>query len=237
MILPKHVIISSYFVKPEDTWAEWLRQSWCMNVMRHAPETRCIIISQANIKPIFRGPNEQWIYLSGDLGHIGQHVSGEKKFRHSGYTATLIAGLMLAYADESDAIFLEQDAFAFGGWKQKLYEDAGKKGLVFGSCRLMGAAQSLFLVKHWFIPEFVRRYMEHGDTEILGEHKFSKMENETPHTVGRFSFPYDRDRPINPELPVFYAQKLKPSEIELLASRQLMSKIGMPDAKVFSNCE
>jgi len=237
MSLPKHTIISSYFVRPGETWGEWLRQAWCMNVMQHAPGAQSIIISQAGLRPQFRGPDEQWVFLDGDLGHIGQHLSGEKSFRHSGYTATLFAGLWLAYSNETDAIFLEQDALAFGAWREQLYAEVCDKGLLFGSCRLMPSAQSLFLVRHWFIPEFIKRYMAHSDTEILGEHKFHKMEVETPELCGRFSFPYDRDRPIDPGLPVFYAQKLIPEEIRIIAAAGLMSTMGMPQAEVFSNCK
>lgn len=237
MPLPKHIIISSYYVKPGEVWSEWLRQTWCLNMMRHAPDARSIIISQAGIKPMFRGPNEQWVFLDGNLGHIGQHLSGEIKYRHTGYTATLIAGLMLAYTDESDAIFAEQDCLAFGPWREKLYEEVGERGLIFGNCRLMGAAQSLFLVKHWFIIEFIRRYLEHSDTEILGENKFRIMEQQTPLTVGRHSIPFDRDRPIDPTFPVFYLQKATPEDIRLLAANGLVNLMGMPECEVFSNCK
>lgn len=237
MSLPKHIIISSYFVRPGEQWGEWLRQAWCMNVMQHAPGAQSFIVAQAGQKPMFRGPDEQWVFLDGDLGHVGQHLSGEKKFRHTGYTAAMLAGLWLAYTNASDAIFLEQDAFAFGGWREQLYKEVGGRGLLFGSCGLMPAAQSLFLVKHEFIPEFVQRYITASDTEILGEHKFAMMERQHPQSVGRFSFPYDRDRPIDPTLPVFYAQKLTPDEARMLAKHGLMSVMGMPDAEVFSNCK
>jgi hypothetical protein len=167
--------------------------------------------------------------LSGNLGHGGALLSGEKKHLLCGWSAAVLSLAMMAYCNDSDFIYKEQDCLAFGPWVEQMYADMGDKNMVFGramkSSPYMPCAQSLFLIRHKFIPEFVKNYIALGtDAQIdnLPEHKFVKLESSSPNDYARLSFGYDRERPINYNDRVFYAQKLTLHEMHELSSRKLI---------------
>lgn len=171
----------------------------------------------------------QNIMLKGNCGHVGDLLSHAKSHDLCGWSSAVLALAMIAYCNESDFIYKEQDCLAFGPWIEQMYSDMGDRGMVFGrpmqSEPWMPCAQSLFLIRHRFILEFVMRYLELGtdaDVTNLPEHKFVKLEAAHPQHYARLSFGYDRERPINFDDKVFYAQKLSPSELNELKKRNLL---------------
>lgn len=169
------------------------------------------------------------LQLEGNLGHVGDLLNGTKKHELCGWSGAVLALAMIAYCNETDLIYKEQDCLAFGPWVDQMYADLGDKGMVFGrkmiNAPYMPCAQSLFLIRHRFIPEFVKRYIELGpenSQDNLPEHKFAKLEAAHPQHYARLSFGYDRERPINFDDKVFYAQKLSRNELEELKRRNLI---------------
>lgn len=170
------------------------------------------------------------VKLSGNLGHVGDLLNSTKKYDFCGWSSSVMALAMIAYAGEADLIYKEQDCLAFGPWIDQMYADMGDGDMVFGrkmtSAPWMECAQSLFLIRHSFIPHFVWQYLgqgKDGDLSNLPETKFSKIEGmNEPGRIRRLSFGYDRERPINFDDKVWYGQKFTPQEFEELKRRKMI---------------
>jgi hypothetical protein len=235
MSLPKYTVLSGYHQRTPAQ--QWFFHIWWENVMRYTNPERVIVLgSGSSVVPDGGG---HWIVLSGDLGHCGQVLSVEKPYHFCGGTSSVLALLMLAYCNETDALFKEQDLLAFGPYVEKMYEEIGDHGCIFGNCRQMGTTQSLMLVRHWFIPELVRMYLGTGQEkhpQNVGESKFRRLEEEFPEKFCRYSFGVDRDRPIPYDDPIFFCQKMTNEELRELAKRGLIDITNMPDIEgAFSN--
>jgi hypothetical protein len=87
----------------------------------------------------------------------------------------------------------------------------------------MNCAQSLFMVKHHFIPAFVSVYLSLGpDRSHLGEDKFIHVERCYPKLTRKLSFGVDRMRPIPWDDEVFYFQQPTPNELDEAYRRKLI---------------
>ncbi len=199
---------------------------WANNTSQSAPATNFACIEVGTRNPLYQGNN---IALANNLGHVGDLLNNSKPHEMCGWSAAVLALAMVAYCNETDMLYKEQDCLAFGPWVEQMYKDIGTKGMVFGrkmvNAPYMPCAQSLFLIRHHFIPEFVRRYIELGPertADNLPEHKFAKLEELWPQHYARLSFGYDRERPINFDDPVWYAQKLTAPELEEIKRRNLL---------------
>jgi len=158
----------------------------------------------------------QVIDFDGNLGHVHHLINDIKPHVFGGWSASIIALAMLAYNAELDFVYREQDVLAFGPYIDTMYSEIGHAGMIFGNYTGMPCAQSLFLVKHAAIPDFVKDYLSMGgdrDIQNLPEHKFANLERMDDRKYKRFSFGYDRSRPINFDDPVWYAQRFTPDEI------------------------
>lgn len=161
----------------------------------------------------------QCIYLHGNLGHVRDKKPGQLL---GGWSGTMLALAMVAYCDQLDFIYKEQDCLAFGPWVNQLYADAGPEGqMVFGLPLKVypniTSTQSLFLIKHEFIPVFVQQYLSLGEDgnqkNNFPENKFTEIENLHPRKMKRMSFGVDRDRPIPYESKgAWYAQQWNTEE-------------------------
>jgi hypothetical protein len=177
-----------------------------------------------------------FITLSGNLGHIGALLDGSKDRDFCGWSAAVCALAMIAYTNETDLLYIESDCLAFGPWVEQIYKDMGDGDFVFGhkqeSEPFMECSQSLFLVRHRFIPTFVSEYLALGDErhkdelglhDNLPERKFVKIEQKFgDKRVKRLSFGCDRTRPLPVDAPVFYAQKFSTEELAMLKEKGLL---------------
>lgn len=228
MKLPRYIIISGYFQHPGQG-LDWFHHLWWKNLHKYASPDRVIIISSSN----FFVPNAkgEWIVMGGDLGSPEAVYHRDKPFYCSAYPAIWMAGAMLAYLNETDVIFVEQDCLAFGPWVEQIYRELGTRSVLFGKNQMHGAATSLFLVKHRFIPRFVQHYMEQGSEDVLTrmpENKILRLAGRWPEHYGQYSFGYDKDRPLNITDKVWYAQKLTPEDLLQIEEAGLISCGGMP---------
>lgn len=209
--------------------------TWVNNTDKYMPSgeahliTRIACLSNNDTMPLAEWGRVQMIQIPGNLGHVGDLLNGSKKYEFCGWSSAVLALAMIAYCDESDFIYKEQDCLAFGPWVEQLYADMGDGNMVFGgqmkSSPWMPTAQSLFLVRHSFIPHFIWRYLNQGtdnDVNNLPEHKFAKMLANEPHHFRKLSFGVDRERPIPWEDKVFYVQKLCNQELIGLRNRGLL---------------
>ena len=174
-------------------------------------------------------PRIEEIHLSGNLGHCEHLLHGTKPHEYTGWAGAVLALALLAYNNETDFIFVEQDCIVHGPYVERMYKEIGDGKMIFGhltfpdGAMMQPCAQALFLIKHEFIPEFVRSYLSLGDERSEGrltEHKFAQLEQMDPQSYRRFTFGYDRGRPkdgienCNDE--VCYFQQLTDGEIEIL---------------------
>lgn len=135
------------------------------------------------------------IELAGDLGHIN---APSHKHQVEGWPTTLMTLCLLAYSDERDLVFVEQDCLPFGNFITTLFtEIRDGVGCVMGNLSTQPCAQSLMLIRHWFIPELVHGYLgkKLKEKNQQGEQAFEQMEREMVGKFQRFSFGFDRDRP------------------------------------------
>lgn len=239
MIDHRYMIVSGFHSEP-GRGLEWFHHLWWHNLMKHARPApqRVLIIADSNCS--VSGGNGDWIIFSGDLGHGGDLLKGRKHNYLPGCPAVWMAGAMLAYINECDFIYLEQDCLAFGPWVERLYSEVTPGRFVcYGRTGSHPASTCLFLVRHSYIPLFVRDYIDEGQEdrpERIAEHKFARLAERSPEYYRQFSFRTDNDRPIYPQDAVFACQKLTPDELRLLERHGLVSTIEMPaNVKMFSN--
>ena len=251
MISNNYILGTGYFYNGSGK-LDWFASLWLKNTFAYAfpaPE-RTIVIAVGNSVPPYprldvasMTPIDA-IKLSGNMGHIHQYVGNSKPaasahYHYCGVTSTFLSLASLAYANECDLVYKEQDCLAFGPWVQRLYTEIGDGGMIFGKGKLL-SAQSLFLIRHWHLPWFIAQLVNQGserDVANLPEHKFSRMALINPEHVKQFSFGYDRDRPYDIKDEVWYAQKFTPAELRQLSEAGLIERgLQIPDDVVaFTN--
>lgn len=169
--------------------------------------------------------------LVGNLGHVHQLIDKQapaKPHVYCGWSASVMALALIAYNNESDFIYREQDCLCFGDYVGEMYRQLGTGNMIFGSYlqdgrHCMPCAQSLFLIRHAFIPKFISLYLGQPDdrsVQSLPEQKFRNMERHEG--VKRFTMGVDRGRPLPYDAPVWYAQKFTEAELQELKRRGLL---------------
>jgi hypothetical protein len=236
MTLPRYIVVSGYWQQP-GLGQDWFHKLWYRNLLKYAAPDRVFILSSGN----FFVPNAQgeWILLAGNLGSPDEVLHREKDFFCPACPAVWMAGAWLAYLNETDVIFLEQDCLAFGPWVEELYKQIGDAAVICGKNQMHGAATSLFLVKHHFIPRFVRHYLALAEENVLSrmaEAKMLRLCGQWPEQYVQHNFGCDKDRPLPFSDPVWYAQKFTSEELTALEVAGLISCAGMPPGvKHFTN--
>jgi hypothetical protein len=229
---PQPYIIGSGYHWEFSRGADTFFRTWVENIakLNPAPE-KIIIITDSGARPpidscmIPASLPVQAVYLNGDLGSCHALMHGIKKHAFAGWTGAVCAAAMIAYCDEKDFLFFEQDVLAFGPIIEQMYAEIKGAGIIFGKCDWMPCEQSLFLVRHHYIPDFVRLFLGEGPQyleENLGEHIFLRLAREHTKDWFQFEIQYGRNRPINFDDPIFYAQKWTPQEMEELRNRKLI---------------
>ena len=221
----KYIIGSGYHCRPGQNFDKFY-PVWYDNTVEYAKPEKVIVLASGGcyVKGDHRAPGT-WIHMDGDLGHVHDLNNHRKPYHWCGWSIAFVTLALLAYFDECDFIWKEQDVLAFGSWPERMYDEIGNAGMIFGSAKCMPAVQSLVLCKHQFIPEFVRLFLGTGSEQLKsneGEIKFKRLEEQNPGKFARYSFGYDRDRPFFINDPVFYAQHLTTSEMRFLVKSGLL---------------
>lgn len=199
-------------------------EHWWHNTMRYSnPERVIVLASGTGERP--KENHGLWIDLPGDLGHVHDLNNHRKPYHWCGWSIAFVTTALLAYFNECDYIWKEQDVLAFGPWVDRMYAEIGDAGMICGKARCMPVVQSLVLCKHEFIPDFVHMFMGTGSEQIKsneGELKFMRLEQDHPTKFARYSFGVDRDRPIPYGDEVWYCQHWTPEEFGTLKRRGLV---------------
>lgn len=140
----------------------------------------------------------------------------------------MLTGCLLAYQEEADMIFKEADCLAFGHWVDRLYTEIGDAGMICGHKNENGdavglTANSLCLIKHAFLLDFVREYLSipEGDAKIDPEAKFDIIAKKTGKIV-QTTMGCDRARPLPLGDEAWYAQKFTVDELGTLRAKGLI---------------
>jgi hypothetical protein len=198
---------------------------WVENTRRHFPNSKVITLAVGGVMP--QSVLGSALGLAGNLGHIGDLLHGRKSHLFCGWSAAVLAGALLCYMNETDMIWKEQDVLCFGAPLFQMDRQLGTKGIIFGKCPsgAHACAQSLFMVRHDYIPEFVRLYIgEGGDAHNtnLPEVKFRRLLERHPDKWCQFDFGFDRERPLDFNASTWYAQRFTKDEMaELYRSRMI----------------
>ncbi len=190
---------------------------WLANTRQ--PHERIIIFDNSATgipEGIFRG---RVIRSTFNLGHCGDFEANHHKF--SGWSMSWILPAMVAYSDNCDFIYKEQDCLAFGDWLPVV---RGAR-VTFGSNEVMDCENSLFHIERDFIPDFVQAFMSipQPDRTLVVESKFAMLEGMLGY-VGRFSMGVGRNRPLPPDLRArpWYAQRLTHEELNRVATEGMI---------------
>lgn len=225
----KYIIGTGYHARP-GRFQSWFWRVWAYNTLRHFQPVSIAVIGTGGNYPDNRTDVAQWIYPAGDLGHLSDLISGTKPYKFNGGSGAILLLAMFAYASECDLIFKEQDCLAFGSCAETMYSDIGSHGMIFGRAKRMPSALALFLVKHAFIPEFVRLYLGTEPETTPGQMPESKMARllaQHPNLFATYSFGVDRDRPLPEDRKTspWYAQKFTSEELRLLQQEGLIPEV------------
>lgn len=228
----RYLIGSSFYDSGKNgaTFRRDFAHIWQMNKLSWTVQpTRIVIISEGNSdRPQYAGTDI--VRLSANLGHCDDLVYNRKPYEFSSWSASMCALAMIAYDDEADYLYAEEDMLGFGPIIERLYADLGNGEMVFGrkmtSAPWMPCSQSLFLIRHRFIPTFVSTYLSMGgerNRNNLGEHKFCAIERRFgSHKIRRMTVGCDRERPIPWDDPVWFCQQWTADELAEAKRRNLI---------------
>lgn len=240
----ERILIGSGYFDDGTGWASWFCENiWLDRVLKLlVPEGRDLrIISVGDSK----SPMAHWgcvTNFDGNPRHVHALLGKQEPRAHHklcGWSSTLVTLAMMAYTNMSDLLFIEADCLAFGPFIERMYAELGDGGMIFGGSSIMPCAQSLILIRHSFIPQFVVEYLTGADERRLSdlpETRFRKMQQRNPGMVRQFSFGCDRERPLPVDDEVWYAQKLTRDELLMLRERGLLDfdPEGMPEVQTFT---
>ena len=130
-----YIIGTGFHARP-NCGQEWFWKLWLDNTKRYAAPREVIVLASGGVYPDLdhEWPATNWFYLSGDLGHCGQILSGAKPYHYAGGSMAVLTLAMLCYMNEADFVYKKQDTLAFGCYVERMYAEIGNKGCIFGSC-------------------------------------------------------------------------------------------------------
>jgi len=162
-----------------------------------------------------------------NLGHVGDWI-GRPSPKLLGWSMSWIIPAMIAYSEQKDFLYIEQDCLCFGNWLETLAKEVRDRNLkaAFGTAPFSIAAceQSLFWVRCDFIPDFISQYIAipESDSEKLPEQKFQELLMRPDSWIATFNLKVCRSRPLPFDSTAWYAQKFSIEEMSELRARKLV---------------
>lgn len=158
-----------------------------------------------------------WLTMKYNLGHA-HDLDKSNAHKLCGWSATFIQLCMIAYANNKDLIFIEQDCLAFGDIVNKIY--GMNKEFLVGTEAFPGLKleQSLVYVKHSFLLQFIQDFLainnpDGGNNSIRPEIKFWMIMQNHKERCGFLPFGYGRTRPKDYREETFYIQQINNKDI------------------------
>jgi hypothetical protein len=230
-----YTIGSGYYNRPNAEWAETFFVHWQKNILRFAyplPQ-RIFVVAVGDSCPALTDDIVEVIRLKGNLGHGHQLIGVEqpaKPHAYSGWSGAFLSTAMLAYCNETDFVWQEQDCLGFGDYIGEMYRAMGDRNWIVGgpmkASPFMPSHQSLVLIRHHMIPTIVRLFLDCGDErskDRLIEHKFAHIAGmvkwQTAFLPPNF---VDRMRPLPINALAWSAQQFTADELDLLKRHNLI---------------
>lgn len=193
-----------------DKRQEWL-DHWLPNTQK---QCRNIVVVDNSAAPGLMQYDGSYriVRVEKNLGHMSAPARHAGRF--TGWSISWLIPAMIAYSEGCDFIYKEQDCYAFGNWL-----DAIQCGsFTVGRNSIMPCEQSLFFIVHSEILPVIARYVQinRKDSDMSTEDKFAHC-GATFHNLG-----VGRERPITPNAPTWYAQKLTKEEFNELRNTGLV---------------
>lgn len=228
----KYLVVSGYFNKPE-SGMDWFYPIWWRNTIEADVKPQKVCIISMGGHTIKDAPGD-WINLVGDTVDSNTHGVYPPKFPAN--QIVVCTGALLAWLNQCDLVYKEQDLLAFGPYIKQMYDEIGDRKMIYGRLKMPWAANSLCLFKWDWCLEFVRWFLgtetqTSATPHVSAEDKFFKFVQTNPELAGFYSFGYDRDRPFNITDKVWTAQKFTAKELILLREHGLISFDGEPPYK------
>lgn len=202
---------------------------WIENTLKVEPYKIFVVCAGGSTPPMSRYANfGEGVIIhqcDGDLGHIRDKHEGRISYPFTGWAGAMMLAALAAYNECLDFIYKEQDCLAFGEWAEQLYADMGDGDAALGRGlkpphHQLQSSQSLFIVRHRAIPDFVARYIRMGDDQAMGpctgENKFKRMIQMWSNYRVQSGWNVDRDRPLPTSAKVWAAQQITPQEFKNL---------------------
>jgi len=205
---------------------------WLDNTFAYASPQKIIVVdSNSEILP--PDPEDlskvEWIKLNHNFGHVFDMVGSGYQNKFGGWSVGFLVGAMMAYANNCDFIYKEQDCLCFGSWVESLYNDLEK----FGKRMLIGRQshpavlieQSLVIIKHDFILDFIQKLIsinkpDGGEGRYVPEFKFYDLLCQNSE-IGLMSMGYGRQKSFNFD-EAFYTQQPSVENLKLLVGKGLI---------------
>jgi hypothetical protein len=134
-----------------------------------------------------------------------------------GWSISWIIPALIAYSENRDFVYIEQDCLCLGDWVGQLKSDiasTGAKVLIGSPSGGQSSEVSLFWMDRDYIPWAIREYMVRpGDNKMLTEDKFWDLGQRSPRIVAFHSLGPGRNKPI-PSDGAASVQYLNDQEIE-----------------------
>lgn len=170
-----------------------------------------------------------------NLGHAHDNDRLENPPRLTGWSATFVTLAMLAYTEQCDFIFKEQDCLAFGPWIETMYSELDRTGaqMLVGrqqDANGMPLEQSLTIIKCDYILDFIAQFIsipipDGGKFQHRrSEEKFWDVMHKSNGKIQFLPFGFGRARPkewLTNEEP-WYIQQVQPHELEELRQLSLV---------------
>ena len=187
-----------------------------------------IVIVDNSVRPLQleNQPRVRVVRLNNNKGHADT-FKGQFRPQLLGVSICWLIGALIAYNEDRDFIYKEQDALCFGPWIEELYKRAGFYKLVvqmgYALCTPARVECCLFWVDYDYIIELICKYTEisEGDGKTTPEEKFDHV-SRLDRRIAPISFGVGRDRPLPYDEPIWYGQRFTKEELEVLRERKLI---------------
>ena len=218
------VLIGTGFYATADNYERQLR---FLDVWLENTKEQDIVIVDNSVRPlVLADPRVRVIRLNKNKGHA-EAFKGEFRPQLLGMSITWIIGAMIAYNEDKDFVYKEQDCLCFGPWAEELHKRGEFYKLVvqmgYAVCTPARVECCLFWVKNFYIVEFISKYTEisDGDGKITPEEKFDHVSH-LDRRIAPIPFGVGRDRPLPYDDPVWYGQRFTDEEMSELRERRLI---------------
>lgn len=197
---------------------EQFYSDWMSNTLDANPAA--VVVVDNSMTGLANPLGAQVIRIRNNLGHSANHALRGSKLM--GWSMSWILPAMIAYSENLDFVYKEQDCLAFGDWTNHI-----RLGMIcIGRHPTMPCEQSLFWMRRSFIPEFVAAYMEHPDPDnhTVTEDKMVQASRRFEGLVTFFAMPFGRLRPLtyHKDRP-WYAQRFSSDEMADLRAQGFLS--------------